>query len=481
MNKLNEKIMKSEGKLCGLILKQPTLLNDYNINKKLLSEDALFYIGVTERLLNKGIEHVDEISFLSDIESISSLVDLYNKRGGYKTIKELMEIVNVNNADAIVDEWNKWNLIRNYNNKGILDYEKHWDKIDKMSASQVVDYIEYHISDIDINITSDIVFENLNLTNDEITSIKNGANIGINYGKHSPILNYLSLGLPLGDLTMFASYSNGGKSSYIMSNIVIPIAEQGIKVGVIANEQKSIAYKLLLQQYVLTEVLGYYKLPRKKFKTGHWTTEDEEMVQKARQIIKEKYAPYITFVKLYDYDMKKVSKIAKKMSRTGMKVMIYDTMKYSGDGSDSVWMSLIQDSKDLFQICSKLDIAGVVSFQLAPSTKNRLRNLDEEALANGKQVKEVFSEMFAFRDLWDDEWDGEPFDIKPYKLKKDANGKFTGEKEYLKLDKNKIYKIFCHFKTRNDAVGNTILYEYKGHINKWVELGYCTVSTKNRY
>ena len=35
------------------------------------------------------------------------------------------------------------------------------------------------------------------------------------------ILNNLMLGLPTSDLTMFASYSGGGKSSYIMNNIVI--------------------------------------------------------------------------------------------------------------------------------------------------------------------------------------------------------------------------------------------------------------------
>ena len=81
--------------------------------------------------------------------------------------------------------------------------------------------------------------------------------------------------------------------------------------------------------------------------------------------------------------------------------MVYDTMKYSGDG-DNTWMSLIEDSKQLFQITSKLDITTVVSFQLSPATKNKIRILDETCLANAKQVKEVFSEMVGFRDLWSD-------------------------------------------------------------------------------
>lgn len=479
-DKLKEKIKRAEGVLSGLILKNPEILTDYNINKKLLSPEALFYIGVTDRLLAKGVEVIDEVSFISEIESIPQLLDKYEEMGGYSTIKELTSIVDVNNSDSIVDEWLKWNLVKKYKDKGILDIQLHWDKLLKMNCSQVADYIEYQINDIDIDVSTDIEFEDLNLTDEEIEDILNGVNMGINYGKHSPILNYLSMGLPKGDLTMYASYTNGGKSSYVMNNIIIPTAENHKKSVIVANEQRSLVYKLLLQIYVLTEKLNYWKLPRKKFKSGKWEYEDKDMVEKARKIIKEEYAPYITFVKLYDYDMGKVKKIAKKLSKRGLEILLYDTMKYSGE-DDSTWKSLIQDSKDIFQICSKLNLAGVITFQLALYTKNKQRFLDENALSNGKQVAEVFSEMFAFRDVWDDEFDGCDYDIKPYKLKKDSNGKFTSERESIILDNDKKYKIFFHFKTRNDEVGNTVLYEFKGHQNKWVEIGYCHVSQKNRF
>ena len=51
---------------------------------------------------------------------------------------------------------------------------------------------------------------------------------------------------------------------------------------------------------------------------------------------------------------------------------------------------------------------------------------------------------------------------------------------YLIVKKNN-YKIFFHFKTRNDSVGTTVLYEFKGYQNKWNELGYCTVHGKNKF
>ena len=479
--KLEENILKAEGMLCGLILKNPDTLLDYVINHRLLSEDALFYIGIVNKLLEKGINVVDEISFSNETQLLS-MYDKYEKLGGFKTIKELMDIIDVRNADAIIENFSKWNLIKKYNQKGILDLDKLWEKASLMTSSQLVDFIEYQINDNDIEVCNDIQEETLDLTEQEITDIIQGLNMGINYGKHSHILNYLTMGLPKSDLTMVASYTNGGKSSFVTNNVIIPISEQKIKICIISNEQKSIVYKLLLLTYILTEKLDYWNINRKKLKSGQWSDEDKKQIAKAREIIKNEYAPYIKFYKVYDYDMKKVNKIAKKFSKIGGEVLIYDTMKYSGE-DDSTWMSLLQDSKDLFQICSKNNLAGVVTFQLAIRTKNKVRIIDESLLSNGTQVAEVFSEMIGFRDIWDDEYDGGDADIKPYKYKKDANGKFTKEKEYFKItkDSTKKYKIFFHFKTRNDDVGTQILYEFQGYQNKWIEKGYCAVVGKNRY
>ena len=474
---LDKNLVKANGLLSGLCLKSLDTLTDYNINIKLLSEESKFYIGICNQLLKLGYEVVDEVGFTSVVENFG-LKDTYEKYGGWQTVKNLKSIVDERNADSIVDTFNKWNLVKLYNDKGILDLEKHYKKVEKMNSSQVADYIEYQINDIDININTDLVVENLDFTDQEIQDILDGVDVGIQFGKHSPILNNLMLGLPISDLTMFASYSGGGKSSYIMENIVIPTSEQGIKNTIISNEMKSKAYKLLLLTYVLTEKLNYWKLTRKGLKKGKWTEEDKRMVEKARAIIKEEYSPYINFVKMYDYDMSKVSKIAKKEAKRGTKVLIYDTMKYSGDG-DNVWTSLIEDSKRLFQICSKLELAGVVSFQLAPNTKNKIRTLDETCLANAKQIKEVFSEMVAFRDIWSDEWAGEDYDIKPYRLVKGADGKYKQE-PYI-LEKGKNYKIFFHFKTRNDEVGTALVYRYDGYQNKWIECAYCNVSDKNRW
>lgn len=481
IDELNNRISISEGLLCGVMLKDLGLLGEYKISKELLSEDAKFYIGMATRLSSKGVDVIDEITFVTEVKDLG-LYDKFQKLNGYSTIRELVNLVDVRNIEGIYDDWSKWNLIKIYHDKGIINIDVHWNKVQKMTAKQLIDYMDYMITNIDIEVTTDIQLETLDITNEEEMDILNGINLGVNFGKHSPILNYLTMGLPRSELTMFASYTNGGKSSYVMNSVVIPIAEQGTKVLVVANEQKSMAYKSLLLTYVLTERLNYWKLTRKKFKSGQWSDDDKNYIKQAKEIIKKEYSPYITFAKMYDYDMKKVSKLAKREAKKGCEVLIYDTMKYSGD-DESTWMSLMKDSKDLLQICSKYNLAGVVTFQLYLGSKNKSRIIDESLLSNGKQVAEVFSEMIGWRDLWTDEYDGEDSAIKPYRLKKDENGKYTGQKEYISLTKDdaKNYKIFFHFKTRNDSVGTQLLYDFQGHQNKWIERGYCTATGKNRY
>lgn len=482
--KLRENRERTEGNFIMCLWKSPLdLYEDYAIdsNKDLITDDGVFYYNLGNLMRKKGIKSFDEVSIISFLKDYPELEDKYNSKGGFTPIKDILNILDTNNIDSYYNELNKNNMLISLNAKG-FDVLEDMPILKNFSTSEeVYDFYEAKLNTVALNNTLNFDLETLDITDSEFEEILNGSNLGLNYGKHSPILNYLTNGLPLGDLTMFASYTGGGKSSYIMSNVIIPLAEQQIKTCIVANEATSMNYKLLLLSYVLTEDLHYYKLTRKKIKNGQFNQEEKEMIHKAREIVKEKYSKYIIFHRDYEYDMKKIRKIIKKLSKQGISCFVYDTMKYSGDG-DTTWMSLLQDSKNLFQVCSQNNVAGVVTFQLALGIKNKIRWLDESALANGKQVAEVFSEMISFRDIWDDEFSGEPNDIKPYRFRKDENGKYTNIREQIEIrpDDGKKYKIFFLHKTRNNDNGICILYEFQGIYNKWKEIGYCTPGQKNR-
>lgn len=477
---LVDMVLDSEGQLLGLFFTEPDIYIESEVNKKYLSKDARFLVDILDSLVSKGVNDITNVTLLTEVSSLG-LKEQFDEIGGIKLIEDLKKITRVENRDAIIDNWNKWQLIKTYYKKGILDINKvKWDNLIKMKSSDVYDWVEFQLNSIDLDVSTDFKYENISYDDKDIEDLMSGVNIGLQYAKHCPLLNYLTMGIEKGDIYLLASYTNEGKSSFIFNNQVIPMCEGGHKVCVISNEQTVQAFKVLLQVYILTERLNYWKLTRKHIKAGKFSDEDLKMMKKAQEIAKKEFDPVLKFVKLYDYDTQKVNKIVKKLSKQGYEAFVYDTFKIGETESKAVWESLLADSKQLFQIASRNKVAVILSMQLALSTKDHVRFLNESVLSNSKAVSEVVSTGVYFRTLWSDERDGETHDIKPYRLKKsEITGKY--EKEYITLDKEKKYKIFFLSKCRSDENGIAIVYEFNGAFNKWKEIGYCTPSTKNVY
>lgn len=478
---LVDMILDSEGVMIALFYSNPESYLDANINKKYLSEGGKFFIDILDNLLKKGVTDITNVNVLSEARALG-VTDKLEEFGGVRLLEDFKKITRVENADAIVNEWVKWNMVKAYYQKGLLDINKFdWNKLVKMNASNLYDYIEHQLNSIDLDVASDFEIERLSYSDEEIQGLLDGENMGYDYSKHCYILNSLTLGIPRGDITLFAGYSGSGKSSFVTEAMIITLVEQGIKCCIISNEMKSDAFKLLLEVHVLTQRLDYWKVTRRKLKSGNLNDEELKMVKRARDIIVKEYNPYLVFVKLFDYNVKKVGKIVKKLSRQNFSVYLFDTLKADTNSNDaSIWQGLLNDSKELFQIASKNNVAMILTMQLSLATKNKQRWLDESALSNSKQVIEVCSNCFTTRNLWNDEFAGETYDIKPYKLKKnEVTGKY--EKEYFELDKDKVYKLIFMNKTRADKNGDVIIYQFIGEWNIWKELGYATVSHKNNY
>jgi len=277
---------------------------------------------------------------------------------------------------------------------------------------------------------------------------------------------------------MVGGQSGVGKSSFVFGNMIIPMTEEGKKCAVISNEQRSKDFKYLLLVHILTQELDYWGLTRKKIKQGKFNEEQWEMLKKAKQISREKYAD-IKFIKLFDNNMNRVKQVIKKLSKVGYQVFMFDTMKSDDEIDEAMWQQLLIHSRKLFQIASKENIALICTYQLALHTLNR-RYLDASCLSNAKQIKEVFSEMVYAREIWQDEMKDERYDVKPYQLVKDDSGKYTNAKKPIDLDADKKYMIIFLDKTRNDEDKKQILYSFNGRFNLWKEIGFCSVINEHK-
>ena len=140
--------------------------------------------------------------------------------------------------------------------------------------------------------------------------------------------------------------------------------------------------------------------------------------------------------------MKNIKRTIKKLSKQCFELFVYDTFKVDAT-SEAVWQSFLNDSKELFQIASKENVAVITPVQLSLSTKGKIRWLNESVLSNSKQISEIYEEIFMFRDIWSDEYSTCAKDIVPTETVYE-NGVSQKKPFQLVWEEGKFYKIFFH-------------------------------------
>lgn len=448
--------------------------NDPNNPVDLRNEDAKFYWQLGTLMHEQGIVSIDAVSIEEFLSNKPKAKKKYEKFGGYQTVDELRNLVNPDNVEAYFDKINKMNALSTMAEK-VDDVFNHVERFDNASSSDVYDAFELLNNSIALSTNRDTQIEKLTVTQQYYDDCRAGENIGIQYGKYSPILNYTTLGLPLGDVSIWSGHSGTGKSSYVFANIVMPIAKHE-PVTIFSNEMAIKAYQNMMTIQILTRDLDYWKQTRKNIKMGKFKDSEEEkkLLEKVKEISEKEYN--ITFVKIFNNDSSIIMKYMKRLAHQGCRCFIWDTFKGDdiSDGSDA-WFQLLQNSRKIFNLTSRLNVSLLCTFQLALYTTNQ-RYLDASCLSSSKQIKEVVSELVMMRKLWTDEYTGQKNDCKAYRLDKENNY----AKVMLELDPDKDYYVFFINKTRNDDGGKEILYKWEKQWNCWTEMGYCTIHNDHK-
>lgn len=463
---LEKNILKSEGILCGLVLKQPDILLDYTINKNILSEDALFYIGIVNKLLEKGVNVVDEVSFADEI-NILNLEEKYELLGGFKTIKELTDIIDVKNSDSIVENHTKWNLIKSYADIGILNLEKHWDKLILMTSVKVESFIIALLNDVAIrnNINGELVVHDLTTGYEKaIEEWDKGLQIGSKLG--FPILNYTLCGLHKGTLSFLLAHSGNGKTSFALPMAIIPIIESGEKLLILANEQQCNEWRQMLLSTVMFNKIKYKGMNRQKLLYGGFTEEDKSALRESAEWLAQ-YKGNLKFVHLKDYGVENIRKLIRKYSKMNFKNMVLDTLKPEDDSSEKSWGQFSETAKELFVLSQQCDVALLCTAQLATNSYGR-KYLDLNCIGKSRAIAEVASQVVMFRTMGDKEKEN----LKVFKNKRDSNGKLTNIKEEVNLSKDRDYIVLFIAKNRYGESNVQLVYERNMSFNQYYELGY---------
>jgi replicative DNA helicase len=494
--------MGAEGNCVFSFWKDPNLYKEYKeiTTDNFLSEDARFYFSLGKQM-SKLYKVFDEVSVLSYLNDNEVLFSGFNERGGYDVVYNTMDMLNTNNVEQYVDILNRENILLKLHEDGfnllkeIIINDKPIIPVKllrKMSAAETLQFFESRISNIGIRVKSnDMEISDLGIEDDFEEQLESGMLMGIPFdiGGYSekdnkeiwasPILSNISMGVNKGELTLVGGFSGTGKTSMSFSNFVMPMVFRGEKVVITANEQRKVAWQILLIIYTLVNHFKYYKLTRKKIKGGQFTDEDRQMIKLAKEFINKNYKHNIKFIKTFDYNVRDIVREQKRLHLNhGYTAFLYDTFK-AEDSSDmgAARGSMVEDSKALFQFASKYNVPQIITAQLATYLE-KTSWVSSQCLASSKQTKEVCSEIFLMRKCVNEiELDKtSKYYINPYRLKKDSSGKWKKEPFEIDHTLGGQFRIVFVDKTRNDEDSKAVLYKYDGHINVWHELGFCSPS-----
>lgn len=477
---LEDRVM-IEGNFCGLLLKDLTLFTDIgaDINyNSMLTYDGRFLFSLAKTLRSKGFTVVDEVSFLANANA--EMKDKVDNMGGFKVIQHLMDVVSDKNSDAIIDALNKSNVILRLYDKGfsplkevVLENGKKvipLKMFSKWTSAEVLAYFEELVAKCSTDVHSDMITGEgyIDFDDDFINGLRNGEQLGVSFadcGKDCngetirlfPYLSNILNGFKRGAVHGIAAGSGTGKSTLCVSFLFAMVA-QGEKVLVVNNEMDMSDYKVLFLEWILTRYFNYWKLTKKRLINGSLTDEDLEMIHKAREVWREKYAKSIKIVTLADADMKLTLQIIKKeVLRSGITCTLIDTFKLTMQNGtkDNYYLDLIEDVREYTSMAVKYDLIALMTVQLSMSAISGKLYLDASCLSSSKQIVETMSTLLLCRKTYEAELiPDSPYWIGAFRRKKDANGAWYEEAFEPRL--NEQYLVIQIQKNRRgeDSQGN---------------------------
>ena len=445
-------------------------------------EESIFYYTMGREIIKQGYKNIDQLAVATYLQDKPSLKSFYDSLGGWQTIHDITSIANENNVDKYFDELIKHNVFKKLKSKGFTVDE---NKFNNVTSQEVYAYYEKVLDDSFIHNDTDIKIETFDIDDSYIERKHKGVGMGASIALHSPRLNYDISGLHKGNLSIFAGFSGSGKSSWMLENVVVPLVEQGYKYTIISNEQVLDEFRDTLLVMVMAQKFKYFGITRKRLKAGDFSSEEFKNIRLAQDYINKNYSDKLKFVKMFEYDISATKKVIRKLANEGCAYFMYDTFKSEDSANSNSTGLMVEYSKELFQLCSKLNIHIMMTQQLA-IYMNNTRYLTSACLSNSKQVAEVADVIILMRQTWDDEMSEQLNDIKPYNFMKDANGQYKKDdgksvKEMFTLDEEERNMILFLDKNRHGEDKKTYVTTFNGRYNIWHEKGFCHVHTKNRF
>ena len=518
MDKQMDKILKNRGfieSIClGSFLKNLTFYKEYKVSvDDFMYDETVFFFSLGKAMSEK-YQELDENTVLSFLQNSKKTLEEYENYGGWERIENAMELANINNMDAYVDDLAKSNLLVNLREKGFNITDeimmngkkiKPFDNLfDNYTAKEVENFYEGLLSKCSVeSISQQIKMENVIFTKEDREKLKEREFAGTPYDimfsytekeigmsdddtekyiYSLPMLSSITNGLHNGNgNTQILAHSNVGKSSITFFNFILPLIYRGESVVIVLNEQDRIYFSTMLYSFVASNVFKYYNLTRKKITNGDFNDKEERLMEDISQfLINRGFEDNLKFIVMEDFNVDEVMRICKPLiCHQGFTTILIDTLK-AQDSSASNYVGVMTEAvKRLDAYGNKYKVKVLLTQQLTSATEMQNSYLTSAEISECKAVKTVSDVLLLMRKVVNNlelDSNNKDFFLKPYKLvKSDVTGKWG--KRYITFTqeeiKNNYYRLIFVNKNRWGVADDIILVRFDGLTGRFIEIGTC--------
>lgn len=228
LNKAIERIEKGrvqiEASFVFCLWKDPQRYDDFKgvnegTDKTLICEDAIFYFRIGRNIRKQGFQTIDNITVDTYLSDKPKLRAQFEELNGWRTCKEMLGLVDSENTDSYFDQIKKMNSLKILATR-YDDLLSNPEKFDTYSNEEVYEAFEFLNNSVALTTGHDSKVESLVVDEEYIQDCNAGMDVGLSYAAGAPLLNYLTLGAPIGDMYLFAGHSGIGKALEINTPVL---------------------------------------------------------------------------------------------------------------------------------------------------------------------------------------------------------------------------------------------------------------------
>lgn len=497
LNDINAQADVNEAYLVGLLWSNPEKY--YGKYAEILKGNHFikgnwgFFYSIGQDLYKDGALVFDDITVIKKLKA-EGLEEKFEEHGGFNVLDDVIGIVKNSEgnidyyADAVLKNFTIRQLYELFGKKVLINTSDY--NVKEMSRDELIMHWSSKMNDIAVeSSTNNYETENLYIDADEfLKKLEEDGDEMLAFSR-STLWNSISQGVPRGAVTMFGGFGNSGKSSITADKFTMACIEEGERLIVVLNEEDAQAYR----QKILLSLLwreGIY-IDRKALVKGNLPEKEKDKIRLAFSKLSDLMngdESQIKVIFMERYIMSDLEKIIRSWANKGYTNLLIDTHKVSDDSKHNArWETFVEDMKTIYRITRKnaggCNLRTLVTFQLADSAI-RNRFLDFDAIGEGKGAKNEASNVFMFRAVWGDEYEGGSHELTYYTLHKQEDGRYRKEaNQVLQKQDNKgnanIYYLLFTAKNRTGSTNATgqdvLILKAEFHANRFREIGWTQV------